>query len=1259
MANGADIRPLLPRDGTSQAQRRLRALDPAQVQVDERAAEDLLVFASRLAEQVKYYDLDGRDRDAGGLFDWTPFFEKSTTVRLAEIARYDVQAVRRRFEDRRTQSGDTPEALFDLFTQLRDLARVIEEWRTVLDRSTPLRDRIRRLVQANLASMLRRLVAFERAAAGGLAGYPPLDLADRYGGFGAPWAESGDTPGSLRTATAGTGAFDPSAIAPEPGFFGDAATVAEQVQVGKTRLRDLFAPLHNTLLEIQRTATVSARTRMGLSTEGRPGEGGRETTFSKHEPHIGLLIAFLRLYGVIQEDANELPQHHLDFFYRRVLGFSRKDPVPDEVHLLVELARRVDEHRIAAGTEVNAGKDASGVPRIYRVADDVVVNTAQIESLRTLYLDLDRNATGFPETKRILGLHAAPVANSADGEGGAFEEDERPSWPTLGTANAPGAVVGFALASRSLAVAEGTRAMTLDVHCHNERPEQSEELLSAAQHGLTLELSGPEGWIAPSVTASLQETGADGTVTLRFATTLKPDDPPITGYDAEVYGTDLGTTLPVARVTVTGSIPDDSVSESPPSHPYDALRGLVVDDVTLTLDVDGVQGIVIQNDQFTGDPAKPFQIFGATPKSGAHFYAGSAEAFQKNLTRLTLDLTWEDPPDSFADHYAGYAPPGDLPETGDFRVEAAVLQDRGWISAGQEPLFAEDDGAVSAQRTLDLPVPGEQGPRPVDTLAPWTPDTRHGFVRLTLGDQDFYHDAFAGVMTRQALASAHLPDEVQGAYYRNADGDTVIGDTNTEGAPGEVIVPNAPYTPALASVQLSYEAVLTAAEHPGEVTLIHLHPFGVRVDPPVEEDAAGSRLLPEYGDEGTLYLGVRDLAPRQSLSVLFQAAEATADTDLEKATVQWSYLAGNDWKAFDEIQIPVDTTRGLIASGRIEFSIPADATTEHTVLPSGMIWLKASVDHNAGAVSELVGVHPQAVRATFVDRGNDPGHLAEPLPAETISKLVESDPKVKGLVQPYASFGGRPPEDALPFYTRVSEHLRHKRRAVTLFDYERLVLEEFPAVYKVKCINHTNENHETAPGHVLVAVIPDLSGLPAADRRAPKVTFDVLETIKEFLDGLNSPFVTTPTAARGGLHVLNPKYESIRVAFSVQFRAGVTSISYEVRELQRGIVRFLSPWAYEDAADISFGGAVYKSSILQFVEEQPAVDFVTDFRMMHGDSTADVDVIEAGTPRSILIPAPAAEHAVTPLASPCPATNVRSPGGIGALTLSQDFLVDD
>ena len=63
------------------------------------------------------------------------------------------------------------------------------------------------------------------------------------------------------------------------------------------------------------------------------------------------------------------------------------------------------------------------------------------------------------------------------------------------------------------------------------------------------------------------------------------------------------------------------------------------------------------------------------------------------------------------------------------------------------------------------------------------------------------------------------------------------------------------------------------------------------------------------------------------------------------------------------------------------------------------------------------------------------------------------------------------------------------------------------------------------------------------------------------------------------------------------FRRG-RDFNYHRGLLSNEIVRFLSPWAFDAARPIGFGGRVYRSVLLHFVEELPYVDYLTSFRML-------------------------------------------------------------
>jgi Baseplate J-like protein len=310
----------------------------------------------------------------------------------------------------------------------------------------------------------------------------------------------------------------------------------------------------------------------------------------------------------------------------------------------------------------------------------------------------------------------------------------------------------------------------------------------------------------------------------------------------------------------------------------------------------------------------------------------------------------------------------------------------------------------------------------------------------------------------------------------------------------------------------------------------------------------------------------------------------------------------------------------------VQFAVPRSATNAATLMPGGLHWLRATVRRHAGAIPKTVAVLAQAAQASFRDNGNDPRHLEHPLPAGTITKLIDRQAAIKSVSQPFSSFGPRVAESDAAFRVRVAERLRHKRRAVTLFDYERLVLERFPEVYKVRCLTHTSGDSEYAPGAVRVVVVPNLRNRNAVDPLRPRLSLSRLEEIRRDLRGMASDFAD--------IHVVNPDYEEVRVRLNVRFGRGFDEGHY-AGQLEQDIIRFLSPWLHDDGVDLAFGGRVHRSAVLNFIDEREYVDFVADFEMDHiipataaAPGQTRVHVEEAQPTRSSAVIVPARTHAI-------------------------------
>jgi hypothetical protein len=492
-------------------------------------------------------------------------------------------------------------------------------------------------------------------------------------------------------------------------------------------------------------------------------------------------------------------------------------------------------------------------------------------------------------------------------------------------------------------------------------------------------------------------------------------------------------------------------------------------------------------------------------------------------------------------------------------------------------------------------------------------DTKNGFFKLSLSGDDFAHAAYLKQILNMTI--------------------TTNGKTQTVSNR-----PDPPYTPQIKSLELSYTASCVLAPGAGntEPAFFQVYPFGIQ-----RQLAPSFTLLPVYGLQGELYVGIAGLRPPGTISMLFQVSEGSADPLSTPEPVQWHYLSrDNRWTPLDSHDVE-DHTGGLLGSGLILFAVPPDAsTTTAAMMTGGLTWLRASVAGGAGAICRIISVQAQAVEAAFADILQTGNEYKAPVAAGTISKLVLSNALIQKISQPYASAGGNARESDSDFRLRVSERLRHKQRAVNIWDYEHLVLQQFPRVYKVKCLNHTGLRaaqgstppylQETWPGHVTVVTVAEAGSTTDANPLLPYTPVGILADIRQYLMTIINPFVQ--------LDVVNPLFEQVQFDFRVRFLAGY-DVQVYTELLNGAIEKFMSPWAFATGVDIEFQGKISKSVVLKFVEDQYYVDYVSCFRMNHwiDAGTVDYDVEEASgtTSRSILVsyynPDTGQRHLISPI----------------------------
>ena len=1164
----------LVREGIHQVQRVEGAPDPARVPVDERRPEHAMVFASAYSAFLQYFDLDDAKQGT-----WQDFFASDVSAQLAVVAVEDV-AVYRTTLKALLRSLEDPELPASAPAMIAALGAVFDCLGTLARRLDTLQTDLPndQPLRATLGNLIRSRLSpmLQRLIGYYLAG-DQLGVVDPTLSPPDDLLILGKPLESFNALVTGSGL---SAEWPQGVGVADWAAYVPDVPADLPPYTSAYGPSPAPVDQVNHLATHNLFTAICetfLAVYARVVEEARaavDATFdwNGHPPHYAVFLSFLQLLKYARDEANGITARHLRFYYRDVLRLKERPAEPGHAHVLVELAKHVDAYLLSQGTLLKAGKDDTGADAHFAVDRDLVANTAVVEELKKLY----RHPTNEPLPLDRNRIFAAPTANVGESwdpfADRVFQDGE------LKSIAMPRAEVGFAIASHHLWMAEGARH--IDVGLRLAQPRGRTKPLTV---DLRCRLTTTKGWIEKQVDA-LRASATN----LGLHIDLDGNDPPITPYDPATHGYGFSTGMPVLLVTLQHQ--DDTEWD------YAALEGIELSEVTLAVAVEGLKTVMLSNDQGPIDTSKPFLAYGSTPMKNSALVIGSKEVFQKAPDTVTVTAKLMTDPKAFDPNTANFMP----------KVTADYLVEGGWKSLNLAAVAATTETYGFGQ----IPQPAVAVPDLTPDV-PYSTTTRAGFIRLKL-------DAGFGTNTYPVAL----------AKWIKAGG--------TE--------PQAPVLPTIGSFTLDYTAAqeldLKAPSEAGG-RFFHVAPFG-HAEPSLASGGTSVHLLPHFRAgsdpaEGELYVGVRDLHPPQNLALLFQVVDGTANPLVVKPKdhINWTYLRGNEWVPFAADAV-ADGTDALLASGIVTLAVPADATTEHTLLPAGMHWIRLAVASESDAVCRLVTLAAQAFSATYVVLDNGSTSQTAVLPPGTITKLDPPDSAVKGINQPFPTFGGRSVETTVAFATRVSERLRHKDRAIALWDYEHLILEAFPGIYRARCLNHTQYEpspnrtgiyRELAPGHVTVVTIPDRSGPDTRDPLRPFTSLRVLREIEQLVAERASCFAT--------LHVRNPQFEEVRVDLRVRFRDGVDE-TFHVKKLKREITEFLSPWAFRSDARPTFNGKVYKSVLVNFVEERTYVDFVSDVHLFHrlpGVTADGPDLEEAAGSRaiSILVSVPSEQHGVHPI----------------------------
>lgn len=1196
---------LIITDGISQDGRFLPALQEGYFNPDELTFETLLAMSSDLASGLRFINL--RNEPDGS---WSELLTADPATVMAQILSLDLDGLELEFLHS-TRSGVGASARF-----IVGIAKRLDAWFNTLNRADEeagraLSRHIAEVIVARLATPLARIGPLLDGVEERQARLAMQEMA----GLTAFWTVKPSSAGEVHRAS------------------------EHQLLAATETLRTAFQTISHAITYLKEVVPSCLQDSLRAQT---------------HNPAVGLLLTFLKLYPHAQRALNRFTQRHLHFYYDQVLKLTPRPASAGRIHLLLSLVPGKGEVFIPQGTAFSPEKDQRAGRNIYWADNDLRITDARVRSLCTLHMARDPKISPETELGYITGIHShsQTLAPVSDGDG------ECTPFPLFGAHRVekvrdggPEAAIGFAVASPILLLKEGLRTVTISMEVEDpfvlekasglplverliraETKESFSQLLGmvfnryllTAYDWLTgedkrriaekagtfkdanlsadvvarlfnqdretwfyqyfknifiISLTTAHGWRdVPDYLLTLpssHETENRHGLICQFI--LGPEVEPIVSYVPEIHGGRWPTRAPVARFVMNAR---NSIS------PYSLFDGLSLRAISVETSVEGVRDLLVYNQEGQLDPSKPFLPFGPLPRTQSYCVVGNYEAARKNLVDVALHIEWGEIPrneDGFRAYYKDY----DTPFHNEiFTAEEAILSHGQWKPDEREqrptaPLFETEPKQNRIRESRILRVSDLSYFKPVDPAIReeefrFDQRTRDGFFKWTLISPDyaFGHGDYPSLLSRTLSENARVK------------------------MPWAKPIPNPPYTPRINRIALQYKArsVITFGVAAGENKdltkdmVFHLHPFGTETIYPTNTISLPS-LLPQYSHDGNLFIGLDAVSLNGLLTLFFFLREDSSREVVARSTgVVWYYLAGNRWNRLETSRVLSNTTDGFLSSGIVTLDLPDDIDRNNSVMPDGLFWVRVAANEHLSSFCSVYSVRTHALSASRQSVEPTPAVSDDMIRSGKVWRPIVSVPGLGPVCRIGPPFGERLAESAAQLQTRASERLRHKYRATMPWDYEQLILEEFPEVAKAKCFSSMKVGVDgPCPGHVLIVVVPRFKEVRPEQDFMPVMNASDLSRILEFIRKLTTPFVE--------LDVRNPVYEWIQVRCTVQLSRGAQS-GLCVNRLNQALNDYLSPWTNLGGKG-RFGWSVRREEVEAHIRSFDFVDFVTGFSMLH------------------------------------------------------------
>ncbi len=884
---------------------------------------------------------------------------------------------------------------------------------------------------------------------------------------------------------------------------------------------------------------------------------------SDHLPHIAMLLTFFKLSEHLEKDINTLTQKHLHHYYTSHLNFKNQGVTQGSGLLEIILKDGLENLRIDEGEPVQLSW-GNGQEHTFNIEGYNEIHTARVTEVKSLFKSQD--IALIPELLKDEKIaHLLCQAEGLQNANASNKIKEATKFPyTYGSSEDTPSDIGFVVSSPALVLEEGNQEIVVSFainspeHCNGRFEELFKEYFKKS---FDVYITDERGWKKVFLSVTRYEKGI-----LKFTIPLEKEFHKFISFDKQIHEATFVSQWPCIKILL---------SNFGQLHPYLACKLMSIKDITIEAFVTGVTSSLLSNPSGNLDNSIPFMPFGPLPALGSYLEINNPRVFQSTLKELCLRLHWSGLPQTvhrgFATYYEAYP---DNVVNKSFR--AILTQNRtnvyssGHTGKQEIQLFRDKDGYLLSECKIDValnefPLSNRMHAGEKASNA----DSKPLYMVLSNPSMGFGHQLFPEIYAERVLKASRFRKR-------------------------EIALPKTPYTPVLEKLTLDYKNVVKENLKRKQdisntdIEFFHIYPFGHITTFPGSLQMV-SYLFPQIERRGNVFIGVENVTASARLNMGFDLVPATwIHTDIRKPTIIWEYLRYNEWVPFGEFLL-VDSTGGLSASGVVKLRLPEVVQYDNTRMPQGQFWIRASFDSDETVNSRIKKIFAQAVSISGVikeyesDKSYD-GNVKVSLINTVLQKQVAR------ISEPYAFNIEDSKMTIRSFYNGISERLRHKNRAVTNWDIERLVLDKFKEVDKLRVFGRCNSPYELVIGnHLQVVVIPKVDSGVQNTSVSVKISLAILEKIKQYLKGFVSPHLK--------ISVSNALYERLKVRCRVKFMRPENS-GYLRDVLNNDLINFISPYLDSDYVDKGFDEQFSKMEILNFIEGRRYVDEVTHFSVL-------------------------------------------------------------